>query len=1242
MIIDCFGTDRQAMDDIKALFMQSLLKLAKDGNPLDFKSVYKDVMDSNVIPDIDIESAAFLYQEIRTEAYSLDKNIGSHMTSEAELDKIHSDANLKSVFKKGSKDSPASSIAKGVLSYLRNVGERGSGNEKDASKVRKIVADYAKSVLGVNRTGKTVDILAEAIERDMKGTDFKDHLSYDNFFDKLKEELQDTLSKVKDPVVRRSLDNELNKLKKASFKMGITETGRKKVLYDILKEKYGKDTKSGRVVDWNAIAAQENPIAALKDALSDKLDKLGYKGDKNKIYEALQDEIEGIRNTNAYAKAITAMNLQGTTIVKRLAEEVAIARGFFTKTGGVNGKKVVKYDVENQIAISEVMAEMKALGLIYDPNKMDNNFELLVSRYIKDKNISKIRGSILKLMAHNNKPFKAKVGEIDRLVKLNRKAGLDGTTSVLAGKILNISVNAVTMARMETLVNQFEKLMSYDKTDVDQMKELFPWYDLNEAYTPAIFASNAMQDIVKEMGILVIDAAVRDLGKLPTLMVFLRRWQQTVLANRLTNLPNITQNILGGGSGMRAAGEDFVKRAKKANKVEVDGIKEVLDTFKKYFTQDLTGESGTVRGYGIKNIYDAKTRGEKALAGINMLSTGILSSIDGYFYAQGVSRAFYNNLRENLRIKFEEDGRIDPKKIDAEIDKVLFPYFSAEYGEKAILLAKHYLGKVGVTEASMGTERYARTVAAEAENIRRSFFMSGPITNYISPERVQSAKKIAERMTEMELGKKDYHVMVDGKKERKSNAWIFGSNIAGTWIDAMDAQYNKALNALIKDNSSHNAWKFVVISGATLIAHGGPLAFLSGATRWADKAFGSLVNAPFYALTNKVGRAKKRFKEVATGVTKPGEKAYNEDDIIAHYEEYEIARRRMKQSIEALVVSATFLAAGIMIVGSWGGDDDDDDGYWERLWKAIEGLMDSKFAQTPMGETVMKRIMPLHVRILYAISKSKKWDNFYNAQRNAETLSNVLYTHVPSTAGSLFTRYYRAGDTKQDVAGKIFKEVQGAIFSLSPIINPLGWTGISNPVIDQIRGSKKRVDYSNHPLLSRQGSTYDGKFIDGVADGMAWGLTDYAMGYFLDSRGAMRTTGMEILPEDYKKKFSDIDWSKYGESKYNAKKDAVEKTLPRLDRVAEEIENFGRAFDIPEFKERGSGKLAYTRYYNGIFSVSVKNVNLQKLKQYSGEKPSESGNINVLRVALNRVGLKDINIDEAEIAIKWRNLQEKL
>lgn len=1242
MIIDCFGTDRQAMDDIKSLFMQSLLKLAKDGKPLDFRAVYKDVMDSNVIPDIDIESAAFLYQEIRTEAYSLDKNIGSHMTSEAELDKIHSDANLKSIFKRGSKDSPASAIAKGVLSYLRNVGERGSGNEKDASKVRKIVADYAKSVLGVSRTGKTVDILAEAIKRDMEGTGFKDKLSYDAFFDKLKEELQETLSKVKDPVVRRSLDNELNKLKKASFKMGITETGRKKILYDILKEKYGKDTKNGRVVDWNAIAAQENPIAALRDALSDKLDKLGYKGDKNKIYEALQDEIEGIRNTGAYAKAITAMNLQGTTIVKRLAEEVAIARGFFDT---VNGKKVVKYDVKNEAAIAEVIAEMKALGLVYDPNKMSNNFELLVSRYIKDKNISKIRGSILKLMAHNNKPFKAKVGEIDRLVKLNRKAGLDGTTSVLAGKILNISVNAVTMARMEALVSQYEKLMAYDQTDVNQMKELFPWYDLNEAYTPAIFASNAMQDIVKEMGILVRDAAVRDLANFPKLMVFLRRWQQAVLANRLTNLHNITQNILGGASGLRAAGEDFVKRAKKANNIEVDGIKEVLDAFKKYFTHDLTGESGTVRGYGIKNIYDAKTRGEKALAGINMLSTGILSAIDGYNYAQGVSRTFYAFLREDLRVKFEEDSKVDPKKIDAEIDKLLFPYFSAEYGEKAILLAKHYLEKVGVTEASMGTERYARTVAAEAENIRRSFFMSGPITNYISPERIQSAKKTAERMTEMELGRKDYHVMKrqhDNSlaKERKPNAWAFGINIAGSMIDYMDAQYNSALNAVIKNNNAHNTWKFVVLSGITLIAHGGPLAFLGGATRWADKALGSLVNAPFYALTNKVGRTRKAFKEVVKGVVKPGEVAYNEDDIIAHFEEYEIVRRRMKQGIEAWVVSATFLAAGIMIAGSWGGDD--DDGYWEKLWKSIEGLMDSKFAETPMGETVMKRIMPLQVRLLYAVANSKKWDNSYNVQKNIETLSGVLYTHVPSTVGSLATRYYRIGDSKQEIAGKIFKEAQGAVFSLSPILNPLGWAGVSNPVIDQIRGSKKRVDYSNHPLLSGQGSTYDGKFIDGVADGMAWGLTDYALGYFLDKRGAMRTTGMEIHPEDYKKKFSDIDWSKYGESKYNAKKDAVEKTLPRLDRVAEEIENFARIFDIPEFKKTGAGKLAYTRYYNGIFSVSVKNVNLQKLKQYSGEKPSESGNINVLRVALNRVGLKDINIDEAEIAIKWRNLQEKL
>lgn len=327
MILNCIGADSETLNAMKSLWMNSLVQLSAAGKEIDFKSVYNHFMATNIIENMDAESAAFLYQEIKIEASMLDKNIESHMTSEGDLDNIARGAALTRAMEGLKGDNPAMAAAKALVDFLNQVHfhSKSTSNSKQSNDIKQLVSDYAKSVVGERKYGKTVDILSEALKKDMESESFGQ--GADAMFEALKEKLQEALAAVKDPVTKKILENELSKIQTASFNMGITATKRKKILYDAIKaSQYGKDTKNGRFVDWPKLAAQEDLNKTLDSILGDALDKRGYKGDKSRVYKALIDEYEEIKRARSYVKAFEAMDLKGTSIVKRLAEEVAISR----------------------------------------------------------------------------------------------------------------------------------------------------------------------------------------------------------------------------------------------------------------------------------------------------------------------------------------------------------------------------------------------------------------------------------------------------------------------------------------------------------------------------------------------------------------------------------------------------------------------------------------------------------------------------------------------------------------------------------------------------------------------------------------------------------------------------------------------------------------------------------------------------------------------------------------------------
>ena len=1227
MIYNCFSKDAKVLSAAKEIFKETIVFLASEGYGIDFDSVYKHIL-SRI--DIDKESAAFLYQEAKNDSFALDKDITAYMTSEADLDKIASKANMDAVFKTNSKDKPSVAIAKNLLSFLATALD---GNEKKAGDVKKILSDYGKKILGERKTGKRVDILAAALEREMKDTGFE--MSYEELFEKIKEEFDPIIANIKDPVRKKTIISKLEKIKDAAFKLGITESGRKKVLYDAIKNsRFGKEVvrngKAIKVVDWNALAQEEDINKALHSVLSDKLNELKYKGDKNKIYEALQDEINDIRRTRAYTMAITSMNLEGTNVMSRLADEVAISRGFYRM---VDGKKVVDYKADNISGKIELKGEMDSLGLVYDKNDIKGNIDLVVSKYVKEKNLDRIRGSIIKLMAYNNRPFKQKITELDRLVKLKNVAGLDGTTTALAGKVLDLKINSVVMSRINDLIKQYESIVTYNTQDRDEFKKLFPDIEFNSLYSPALFSSASVNSIMKELSTLIRHASLSNQAMFVRGMDFLAQWQKITLSNQLSSLTNITQNITSGIVGLNVAGKDISTKYKKGNGIDVPKFRKMINTFKLYFDKDFNSEDANVKSSGFKNKYEADTWAEKTIAFIESSSSGVLRGIDGIAWVNGVSRSFYNAISSDLRVKLMSMG-VKEKDVQKEIDRILSPYFSAQYGENAIALAKHFLEKAGITEKSIGKERYNRTLSMEADNIWQSFFMTGELSKYINPGNVLLRQNSAKRLTEMQMGRKNYHLIKNGKKEYLYNASFFGINQAAAAIDYIDSVYNKYLDELIKNRTPFNTWRFLGFGIVRLMFHGGPLAFLGGATRWADKAIGSLFNAPTYILSGAVRRRRKEYERTVMGKDEKGDtKTYNAEEVTAAWEDYDIARRRMTESLVAWGIAAAIIAP-LMALGQ--GDDEDEESFFKRVWSELKDGMEP-VRDHPLWDMVMKRIAPIQIRILYAIPGLAK--KKYVGDK-AQELGRVLFTTIPNTAESLTERYYRPGDNAGKVAAKMSKEFVGAIISFSPIVNPFGTFGVANPIVDEIRGSKKRVNFHDHPFLP--GQTGDPSFNDGVANGIMWGFTGYAAGYAADMNGLMRTSGIEIWPEDYNSRFKDIDWAKYDKPEYNNRKVEISTAISKIPALKNEVIRFAERFGVDELNSEEKVDRAFRNYYKGIFNIELKDVNLLNVKAYGKETPSEKGGINVLRVAMNRVGIKDINLEDAEIAIQWQSLQEKL
>lgn len=1211
MILNCIGADSETLNAMKSLWMNSLVQLSAAGKEIDFKSVYNHFMATNIIENMDAESAAFLYQEIKIEASMLDKNIESHMTSEGDLDNIARGAALTRAMEGLKGDNPAMAAAKALVDFLNQVHfhSKSTSNSKQSNDIKQLVSDYAKSVVGERKYGKTVDILSEALKKDMESESFGQ--GADAMFEALKEKLKEAMAAVKDPVTKKILENELSKIQTASFNMGITATKRKKILYDAIKaSQYGKDTKNGRFVDWPKLAAQEDLNKTLDSILGDALDKRGYKGDKSRVYKALIDEYEEIKRARSYVKAFEAMDLKGTSIVKRLAEEVAISRGFF-KT--IDGKKVVDYNARS-IDAEKLLTKEMALVKIPATGTVKERFEALVAKYIEDKKFDQIKDSMIRLMAHNNKPFKQKITALDRLSRLQNVTGLDGTTSALAGKILGLHVSAIAMAKMDVLVQQYRALMDYNT----------PEEGFNQRYTPALFAQVGPQAILKKMGNLLRVSVLSDQIGAVRATEMLMNWQRVVLSNTLSGLVNVTQNTLTGGIGISVAGQDYAK---------VGTFKRMASVIIQHVTNDYNSETHRIEVSGIKNIYDADTTAEKVLAVISSASSALLNGMDGLAAYNGISRSFYKGIESEIRAKYSHE---DKAKVNARVKELMASVFTPENASRAISLASKYLRIAGITESSVGKKRYQRHLAMEAENVQRAFVMSGKISEEVNPERVLGYKESAERLTEMQLGRTEYHTIEGGEKTYRWNIPIF-LNTYSTLLSRIRKANIKALKNLSNDPSGDHVWNYLLTGWGYMLLNGGPFAFMGGATRWADKGFGDIVNIR-YIVTGTVRKRKKAYERIVNGVVDSDGRSYNTQDAMAAYESYEIARRRLKESSNAWLRTAAIVSLAVLTAGPVGGDDDE---WYETIWKKVKQSMLDLGNDHPLVHLVMLRIAMIQIRIIYGVIKYGKnnWDDSL-----AHAGSALFSTGIPSNA---FEKYFRQGDDNPTRLAKVVKDVTGAYVGLGPVLNPGGVLGIINPVIDEVRGTQKKLDFTDSPIIP--GSVSDPNLWDGMYNGWAWGLTGTHFGYFIDPMGAGRTSGIEIGVDDYHKSFREIDWSKYGEAKWNTRKEQVTLATNKLDAIGHQIEAFGRKFDIDGFNMPGDYTKSYDRYYKGIFSVDIKDVNLAELRRYLGKpnyKIPESGKINLIEVARDRLRLKvggdEINIEDVETAIKFNNLKKKV
>lgn len=1259
-ILNCLRNNPALINDLREIMASTITNMAANGEFIDFMSVLsvlRSPKGRNL--DIDLESATVLYEDAKAELKTtIGKDIEGSMTTSDELDAIVAGEVAEFVRllgpKTGDKKKPGEkslggygkAISKGLFSVLNNKMYGEAKTVDLAREFRRQVVQYAQEVLGTkaNIKGKSWDtVLSEALEKQTLNLESEafGKVGAEDLWKQIAPTMEAMAKRITDPAVRARFENEIEKLKSATFKLGITKGKRKQILYGLIaKGKYGKTIKikgvEKRVVDFDAMAAAGDLNDGLSEALDEYLKDKGYtKAQRDMVYDALIEDYEALKSAVAITRAFN-INRKSKKAAE-LLKEVAMINGFFKQN---NSQHVVDYKAKAEAGRDWLRAALRDLKTaigndLADKVTDDSDIEValthLVDQYVLKKDYKEIREAVSRLMVMNNRQYKPDVKKFDKLSRLMQMGiGFDNITDPIAAQVTGSRVSPEYIREMKEIVERYNAINDpknvYAEAGIDPTLE-----PVNTTYSPAVFASLSMQQLNIDIANL-ISKHIRNNRwySVPGVIEFMDKMQRSNLAARLNSLHNITQNLTTGLATVYSTGKGSHRKGM---------MKEYLQEF----VAVLQGQPVSTDIDDLRRAKDASTvfHGKEAPMGvafsrIKLYAEALLSGIDAGAGVVSVRNLMFARIYADLEIKFSHIK--DPVKRAEEIEKIMAPYRLEENYKRAQKLAEANMKLVGNTVARRGQKAYNVMLHRETQNMELFLLMSGGLSKYVSPIRILTYYKEVNESVNERLGKRDASAPEKNDKgewEEKEGNRMFLPNGVKRLINAIaDGPQERAIRNYIENPNLKTRTLLFLSSVMKWLVHGGPFAYASGSYRFGD--IGIIGAGLGFKQSFQIKGKTKKLEDILSVINADGyhnQEGYNEKDVFAASKEVEISRRKIQMATLALVGALAFL----LIEWARSNDDDGDD----FLEKAYNQLIDDATGN-PGAKLLITRVLAPQIRILAAWGEAERRDKKFMDKVFA-ALGGVFNTRTPYTINDIVDSFRNRKTGEFDLAA-FTRSLSGSLFGF---MDTFTWPlGIANAIGDMNRGFKKDINFSNSPFISEESEYARNQLINGAA----WGLGGIPPNYLLQNQLFDDLPGLKNdKPRPWKelkelllgRSFKEIDWTIHNNKEWQDKKEGITIALKKTQDAYDDILKASIDLDMGRFRKKFWLDRSWRRPSLG-FDVKlsedpeVKRDELRKIARYIDvdmenrliKEADKSGTFNILNVVITRWKSKGVSNSE--------------
>lgn len=1237
-----------------------------DGKPIPFMEVYKELIKSL---EIGIEDASKVYlaaaNAVKVE-YS-DK-IDDALTTQDDLDKLvrgDVDKLLNEIGKKrdpktGSiryqRENVATNLARAIIGLINNKEYPVPHSDTIAAQVRKNVLAYAKSILKDVKEGSTpTNLLKEVIEKqllDPSATSFGT-VGQEALWDALKPSLDSIVEQIKDPAVKEKFRNEIRKIKEAAFNLGITQTKRQQILYDLIVKEDKYTTRVGakklaaerdlklfeepgkrkeiedwyakeyeklkKVPNWNAIAKAGDMEEVLDKVLGEELAKPIYgavnASTKKKIYNALISQYNQLKSAATLQRAMQ-LNKQHRA---QLIDEVAMQNGFFRWAGS---KRVPDYSAKGdrqwlKYSLLQAGFPNEAKGITDKTGAKDINKYIsdVVGKWIDNKDFSQVAEATRRLMLLNNKPFEDKARKIDRIGRYREAGiGLDHITDGIAANVLGLRIKPEYMAELAAIAdmrNELEQTPNklYDRMKLDpKLRDRLP-----QQYNMSRFARIAYEELNRRTSRLIARTIRNDdWTSLAGIIEGFKKWKRMILTAILTNPVNVPQNL-------------FYNQFQLIRSLPKFTPKALYELEKEYFSNlwsvimgDPLGSEESIRkSEDISSIYHYDSPIWKIYGAIKQYSEGLITGLDAA--AQTIidrNRMFETITRE-----------IGLKANAKEYKKILDEYRYLNSSHVATELAKQYLKSVGITDARR-PKAYQRILAREARNIEFGFFMGERFGEYINADRIHTYSNAQKKVTRQTLGREDQSTFsTAGGILREDVKWNPFSSL-NKYLDKVEERaqedYLKARNSGKGVGKAQAQWGLAALANNTLST--GLIPFAAGAYRFI------VIGGQSLGFGYSRGSAKENKAELERliKIKSPDRVSYNENLIKATLHNYEMDRFRTFLAISGVMGLFTF--ASLMLATS---DDDDGDEWYEKITNQTYDVMQGH----PYMRAFLTRVAPAWTRAIAGFAeadkKVKMGKPLTTAEKAVEGLSNVVGMRTPLTPTAVFEKFKR--HPRAEIGRTLSTQ-----FGVGNLFWPISFY---NTVEDEIRGFRKQTSIDSNPFIRE---LTDDEWING----MFWGIAGYGPSYAVEGRNVPNTelnligenwpkeiSYGEMLSDVKGKEFNEVPWAKYGRRDLQDRKKEIQRAYNLLPNIKERIYDLSREIG-DGFMYKSDLDAVWERPTRG-FMVDIINGDIDDVERRLKVQRSSTGRINMLDAARIKMRLNDLTVTDITNAIQFKNLQEK-